>query len=164
MINRIKNSLTWNRLIPIMIICILAVSCKNKKKATDISDTQQVSEEIKEEIEAYEEQEITAEEINPPSPSKAEKISQYFSAIANASSIPEANNNIAEALSMFSSADAVVLIEIYSQSGQVDYDQPTTIKKYLNYLKDQKKNTNKVQDIVYDDNGNVKELVLRKIL
>ncbi|WP_258104576.1 nucleoid-structuring protein H-NS [Marinoscillum sp. MHG1-6] len=146
--------------LPFLLVLLLAVSCKNKKKASDLSDPQQVSQDIESEMKNAD-AEATYEE---PSLSTSEQLSQYFQAIASASSIPEANNNINEALTMFSTSEAVVLIEIYNSNGQVDYDEPTTISRYLNYLKDQKKNMNKVQDIVYDGNGKVKELVLRKYL
>ena len=44
-----------------------------------------------------------------------------------------------------------------------DYDRPTTIEKYLNYLKDRKAYKAEVENIVYDDYGKIKELELRKI-
>jgi hypothetical protein len=162
----IKTFRIWRRFLPVLVILLLGISCKNKKKVSDLSDTQQVAQEISQEIETYEETDTDADKESTPevSRTKSEQISKYFSAISNASSIPEANSNINEALSMFSSSEAVVLIAIYQGEGQVDYDEPTTIAKYLNYLKDQKKNPNRVQDIVFDQNGKVKELVLRKSL
>jgi hypothetical protein len=89
-------------------------------------------------------------------------ISDYFSSIAAATSVSQANKLIVDALKLFSSPDAPVLIIISKSGDQVDYDRPTTIKNYLNYLKDTKNNTNKVDKIINDNNGKIKELELLK--
>ena len=89
-------------------------------------------------------------------------ISEYFGSIATASSVSQANMLIADALKMFSSPEAPVLIIISKQGATVDYDRPTTIKNYLNYLKDTRNNINKVDKIIYDDYGKIKELELIK--
>jgi hypothetical protein len=61
-------------------------------------------------------------------------------------------------MQLFASEETPVLI-IVSRSGDiVDYDRPTTIKKYLNYLKDQKVNRNDIENVVYDANGKITEL------
>ena len=86
----------------------------------------------------------------------------YFSSIANATSVSQANMAIADALKLFSSPDAPVLIIISKEGSTVDYDRPTTIKNYLNYLKDTKNNINTVDKIIYDSNGKIKELELLK--
>lgn len=83
-----------------------------------------------------------------------------FNRIARSNSVDEANAVINEALNSFSSPDAPVLIIIYRQGNQVDYDEPTTISKYLNYLKDQKRNINEIEDLVFDSNGKISEVVL----
>jgi hypothetical protein len=44
-----------------------------------------------------------------------------------------------------------------------DYDRPTTIRRYLEYLKDQKKNMNAVHNIQYDASGKITELELIKL-
>lgn len=90
-------------------------------------------------------------------------LSDYFSSIANASSTSEANMFINDAMGLFSSPDSPVLIIISKSEGIVDYDRPTTIKNYLNYLKDTKNNINKIEKIVYDDRGKIKELELLKM-
>jgi hypothetical protein len=90
------------------------------------------------------------------------ELSGYFNNIANAGSVSQANMLIAEALKLFSSPDAPVLIIISKQGDIVDYDRPTTIKNYLNYLKDTKNNINKVDKVSYDANGKIKELELVK--
>ena len=43
-----------------------------------------------------------------------------------------------------------------------DYDRPTTINQYLEHLKDQKKNINRVHNIEYDTKGKIVELELIK--
>ena len=91
-----------------------------------------------------------------------QRLNQYFDAIAGAGSLTAANRNINEALSLFSTPDALVLIIISKVGGQKDYDRPTSIKKYLEYLKDQKKNINAIDNIVYDNQGKIKELELIK--
>jgi hypothetical protein len=89
-------------------------------------------------------------------------IHDYFATIASATSVSQANMQITEALKLFSTPEAPVLIIISKEAGVVDYDRPTTIKNYLNYLKDTKNNTNKVDKISYDNNGKIKELELLK--
>jgi hypothetical protein len=89
-------------------------------------------------------------------------LSDYFSKISAATSVSQANMLIADALKLFSSPDAPVLIIISKQGNIVDYDRPTTAKNYLNYLKDTKNNINTIDKITYDSNGKIKELELLK--
>lgn len=159
MTTRIKATMNLKWVLPILFACVMVTSCKNKKKATEVSDTAQVQKEIEEEIAAYEEEETPEPTVNLTS---SEQLNKYMNAIAMSSTTTEANNNIREALTMFSSPDAAVLIEIYRGADAIDYDEPTTASKYLNYLKDQKKSPAKVQDIVLDNQGRIKELVLRR--
>ena len=90
------------------------------------------------------------------------KLEQYFNAIANAGSISSANSSISETLTMFASEETPVLIIISQSGGQKDYDRPTTIKAYLNYLKDQKKNINRVSNLQFDASGKITEVELVK--
>ena len=85
-----------------------------------------------------------------------------FNNIAKASSASQANRVINETLDMFESPNVPVLIIIKQNAGFNDYDRPTTIEKYLNYVKDQKKAAEKVFDIKYNDNGKINELELIK--
>ena len=62
----------------------------------------------------------------------------------------------------FTAPDAPVLIIVYRQGSTVDYDKPTTIQRYLNFCKDQKKSMNSVDAIQQDDSGKIKELDLIK--
>lgn len=89
-------------------------------------------------------------------------IDEYFNQVANASSVPEANAKIAEAMKMFSSPDVPVLIIISKVGSEVDYDKPTTIEKYFNYLKDTKNYNNSVHSVKMDSYGQIVSLELLK--
>jgi hypothetical protein len=89
-------------------------------------------------------------------------LGRNFSNIAKAGSVSQANRIINETLGMFESPNVPVLIIIKQNAGFNDYDRPTTIEKYLNYVKDQKKATEKVFQIKYNDNGKINELELIK--
>ena len=89
-------------------------------------------------------------------------LDDYFALIAGAASVDKANQKINEALKLFGSPDTPVLIIISQEGDIVDYDKPTTAKKYLDYLKDQKKNLNEIGNIEYDGNGKIKLLELIK--
>ncbi|MBL6447292.1 nucleoid-structuring protein H-NS [Fulvivirga sp. 29W222] len=152
------------------------IGCKSKKKAGDVTDT--AAEKAKMEQEALEREKQRAEEerrraeeerlrlarekAREEAEAPANKLSTYFNAVANASSATSANQSINEALTMFASPQTPVLIVISEVNGQKDYDRPTTIKEYLNYLKDQKKNINSIGDLQYDSSGKITELELIK--
>ena len=89
-------------------------------------------------------------------------LGRNFNGIANAASASQANRLINETLGMFESPNVPVLIIIKQNQGFNDYDRPTTIEKYLNYVKDQKKTTEKVFEIKYNANGKINELELIK--
>jgi ribosomal protein S8 len=91
------------------------------------------------------------------------KLEDYFNKIANAANEDEANTYIDQSLKMFSSKTANVLIIIAEEGHIKDYDKPTNIYKYLNYLKDTKNNVNKVDEIKWDANNKIKTLILRKV-
>ena len=156
-------------IIPLIALVIGISSCKNQKKLSELSDPQseeQISEEV---IDNNEEPGETLTNENEPEervvvkePTKEAKLNSYFSSISSASSTSSANNSIAEALNIFSSSAAPVLIVIYKANGQPSYDEPTTIEKYLHYLKDTQNIAAKVEEVVYDSNGKIKELVLKK--
>jgi hypothetical protein len=89
-------------------------------------------------------------------------LDDYFNAIASSSgNTTQANRSINEAKSMFASPDVPVLIIINeSTDGTKDYDEPTTILDYMNYLKDQGKNLNDIYEIKTNDRGRITELEL----
>lgn len=158
----------YNTPSPLSLVILLALvfgfsACKNKKKLADMSDTQEIKEQMaQEEMEEEIPEEEPEERVVKKEPSKETKLNNYFSAISSASTTASANSSIQEALTMFSNSEAPVLIVIYKEGGKPSYDEPTTIGKYLNYLKDTKNNKARVEEVVYDTNGKIKELVLRK--
>ncbi len=130
-------------------------ACKSKKKAVTPAPAPAPVEEV-------------VKPTPPPAPTKsaeevaAEKLENYFNAVAAAGNVNSANQSIQETLAMFSNQETPVLIVIHEENGVKDYDEPTTIKKYLDYLKDTKKNLNYISDIRMDGSGKVSELELRR--
>jgi hypothetical protein len=97
-------------------------------------------------------------------PVKAQ-LENAFTTIAAASktgNLTQANSTIQKTLQLFSSDDAPVLIIISREGSMVDYDKPTTIKRYLNFLVDMKASKNDIDAIMTDANGKIKELDLIK--
>lgn len=128
-----------------------------KKRQEEEDAKKRAAEEKLREEEAAREREAR-ERANAPT----NRLHNYFDAIANAGSPASANASISEALAMFSSPDAPVLIVISEEDGKKDYDKPTTIKKYMEYLKDQKKNMNKISNLQFDGSGKITEVELIK--
>jgi hypothetical protein len=170
----------FSGLIVLIIVLSSAFGCKSKKKAMEASAAEKArieqaqaeknrkAEELaKQQAAATEKARIEAEEKlrrenEMKASSPANKLTQYFSAIANAGNTTSANTSINEALTMFASPNTPVLIVISEEGGVKDYDRPTTIKDYLNYLKDQKKSLNAITDMKTDGSGKITELELRK--
>ncbi len=94
--------------------------------------------------------------------SQYQYIDDYFIQIANATDAAAANAKISEAIKMFASPDAPVLIVISESDGETDYDKPTTIQDYLNYLKDTHNYNNKVKEVNLDGYGQITSLELIK--
>lgn len=113
-------------------------------------------------LERRKEEERLAKEREAREKGAYSSINDAFSSIANSRDVSSANLAIREALNQFANENVPVLILI-SKEGEIrDYDEPTTIRKYLEYLKDQKKSPNKVINAAYDSNGKIKELELQK--
>lgn len=155
---------------PITLMVLVAMiigtsSCKSRKNLAQVSDIEEVDpikeKEIIEDIEDRVEEEA---EVRVPEKivTKEQKLNNYFKAISGATTVASANNSINEALNMFSNKEAPVLIVIYNDGANPDYDEPTTIGKYLDYLKDTKSKPAEVEEVVYDQSGRIKELVLKK--
>ena len=89
-------------------------------------------------------------------------LERNLASIANATSVTQANRLINETLQLFSSNSVPVLIIISQAGGFNDYDRPTTIENYLNYVKDQKVNRNSVSDLKFNDAGKITEVELIK--
>lgn len=86
----------------------------------------------------------------------------HFKSVAGAASFAEANQLIANALKMFASEDIPLLIIISQENGMKDYDRPTTIRKYLEYLKDQGRFDKYIENLIVDKNGKITEIELIK--
>jgi hypothetical protein len=119
-----------------------------------------VLEKKKEEERLLREKEARERELRESGPYR--NINLSLDAVANAGDVSVANMKIREAMASFASEDVPVLILISSDGDIKDYDRPTTIKKYLEFIKDQKKSPNKVLNAVFDSNGKIKELELIK--
>ena len=102
------------------------------------------------------------EEENRAKTESKTSISDYFAIIAAAPDAETANEKINEALNLFASPDVPVLIIVYQMGDIIDFDAPTTAEKYLNYIKDQKSVTVRVNNVKYDDNDKITELELIK--
>lgn len=102
------------------------------------------------------------EEENRAKVESKTSLSDYFAIIAAAPDAETANEKINEALNLFASPDVPVLIIVYQMGDIIDFDAPTTAEKYLNYIKDQKSVTVRVNNVKYDDNDKITELELIK--
>ncbi len=176
MIHSIRNSSTLIMLVFVVLLSV--VGCKSKKKAMEAAAAAEKAR-IEQEAAAKKQQEEAAakakaeeerakreaeerERANAKASTPAVRLGEYFAAISNSSNTASANSSINEALALFASPDTPVLIVISESGGQKDYDRPTTIRNYLNYLKDQKKNINAISDVKYDSSGKITELELKK--
>jgi len=177
MMHSIRNSSTLVMLV--FIVLISAFGCKSKKKAMEANAAAEKAR-IEQENAARKQQEEEAaarardeaekakreaeerERANAKASTPATKLGQYFNAISTSTSTASANSSINEALTLFASPDTPVLIVISESGGQKYYDRPTTIKNYLNYLKDQKKNVNAVSNLQFDSSGKITEVELKK--
>ena len=133
-------------------------------KAMNLNDPE--VEELIKKVEAQiakEKEEIKAAEEQAKKDALPENmLRRYFDGIANAKTPVEANSMIQQAISMFASEKATVLIIISKGDNFNDYDKPTNIRDYLNYLKDTRKNLNDVEKIHWDANQKIKTLELIK--
>ena len=115
---------------------------------------------------AQAEQQAEAERLAAEAAAKAQQpkiiLEKNLASIASASSVTQANRIINETLELFSSNTVPVLIIISQAGGFNDYDRPTTIEDYLNYVKDQKVNRNQVSDLKFNDAGKITEVELIK--
>ena len=168
------------RLFVTVLLCglLIVTGCKSKKKALEAqaaekarmeqeaaAKKQKEEEEARRKREEDEKARAAAEEearLKAASATPTAKLDNYFNAIASSGNPSSANSSINEALTMFASGQTPVLIVIAEENGQKDYDKPTTIQDYLNYLKDQKKNLNTITDVKFDGSGKITELELTR--
>jgi len=90
------------------------------------------------------------------------RLLDYFSKIANAGTVDAANEYISQALTLFDNEQVPVLIVISKAEGHKDYDRPTTIRRFLELIKDQKKYVSKFENITFSGQGKITELELLK--
>ncbi|MFT7588009.1 MAG: hypothetical protein ACI959_000215 [Limisphaerales bacterium] len=86
-------------------------------------------------------------------------INTAFANVARTGSHADINST----LELFSSGNVPVLIVISNVGGVKDYDKPTTIKLYLEHLKDTKSIEEQVSQMVYDGNGKIAQVEMVKL-
>lgn len=130
-------------------------------KAQNISDSEiyELIDRVEKKIEAMR---ATGSTENIPLKSQLESAFQSVVEASKSGNASQVNAVIARTLKLFSSDDAPVLIIISREGNIVDYDKPTTIKRYLNFLNDQKVNRNAIDSYQLDTDGKIKELDLIK--
>ena len=174
MIQVIRKSPRFIMLALLVVLMAVGGGCKSKKKAAEAAAAAEKArmeqeaaalkkqqEEDRKRREAEEEAaKRAAAEANKKDPQA--KLEEYFTSISNSSNEASANSSINEALSLFASSDTPVLIVIHESGGQKDYDKPTTIRNYLYYLKDQKKQADKIGNLQFDNSGKITEVELVK--
>ena len=127
-----------------------------------VANAKKVVEDKKAEAERVAEEERLRELEEQTVVQNAPTIEDYFAIIAASPNVETANEKIAEALQLFATPDVPVLIIIYHLGDIIDYDAPTTAEKYLNYIKDQKNVSVRVNNVKYDNNNKITELELIK--
>jgi hypothetical protein len=159
----------------LFVLMICFTGCKSKKKAAEAARAAEERAKIEQESKLRTEEEQKRKDAEEAARRDAEarqnealanapkaKLNQYFQSIASSSNAASANSSINEAMTLFSSPDTPVLIVISEENGQKDYDRPTTIRQYLNYLKDTRSNANSISNLQFDSSGKITEVELRK--
>jgi hypothetical protein len=167
--NAIRNS---SKLVLWILVLMISISgCKSKKKAAEAAAAEKARIEQEAALRKQQEEEAkrkAEEEAQAKHETESKEkapyavLAQYFESISQSDNLNSANTSINEVLTMFASPQTPVLIVISESNGQKDYDRPTTIVSYLNYLKDQKKNINKISNLQFDSSGKITEVELRK--
>lgn len=172
--NVIRNSSRVVMWVLVLMICF--TGCKSKKKAAEAARAAEERARIEQEATLRkEEEEQKRKEAEEAASRDADarqqematnepkaRLNQYFESVARSGNVASSNSSINEALTLFSSPDTPVLIVISEEGGQKDYDRPTTIRQYLNYLKDTKNNSNSISNLQFDNSGKITEVELRK--
>ena len=104
---------------------------------------------------------LDAELITLKKQAELDNINSHFISVAQSSSVAEANLRIQQALTYYASNDVPVflIINLYGNN-QKDYDKPTTINNFLNYLKDTKHYNRQIESIKFDQNHKIIEIEL----
>jgi hypothetical protein len=174
MMNVIRNSSKVVMWVLVLMICF--TGCKSKKKAAEAARAAEERARIEQEAKLRSDEEQKRKEAEEAARREADarqqnetttsepkaRLNEYFQSIATSGNVASSNSSITEALTLFTSPDAPVLIVISEEGGQKDYDRPTTIRQYLNYLKDTKNNSNTITNLLFDNSGKITEVELRK--
>ncbi len=129
-----------------------------------LEKVEQIIKNEKDEIKRLEKEKIRKEqEAQRLEEQKFVKLENLFDAVADNRSMEMSNTRISETLRYFASPDVPVLIIVFMDGDIKDYDRPTTIKKYLEYINDQGRNVNKIHNVQFDANGKITELELIKM-
>ncbi len=124
------------------------------KIALDIAESERLAEE--------ERLKLLEEEKRKKEASKYTEIDKQLKSISTSSTIDAANKKIMLSMDQFASPDVPVLIIISQSGGFNDYDRPTTISKFLHYLKDKQQYKYQVESLKKDTLGKITELELIK--
>jgi hypothetical protein len=154
-----------------VMLLMIGGGCKSKKKAMEaeaaaerarLEQETALKHEREEAARKRQEEERARLEAEAVAREPYKRLDLYFNAISNSGNTAAANSNINEALTLFASPETPVLIVISEEGGRKDYDRPTTIRNYLNYLKDQRTNPNKIGNLQFDSSGKITEVELIK--
>lgn len=126
----------------------------SKKLEMDVAEAERLAEE--ERLRKLE------EEKRQQAAAKYQEIDTQLASISTSSTIDAANQKIMLSMDKFASPDVPVLIIISQAGGFNDYDRPTTISKFLHYLKDKQEYKYQVVNIKKDALGKITELELLK--
>jgi len=96
-----------------------------------------------------------------PLKTQLENSFQGIADAAKAGNTSQVSSLTRNTLQLFTSDDVPVLIIISREGSTVDYDKPTTIKRYLEFIRDQKASRNAVENYKLDG-AKIKELELIK--
>ncbi len=141
-----------------------AIKAENFKEQEILDLISQAEEKIKEQERILEEEKLKELEKE-----KHKEVTEKYSAVVNklksiagSPNYETANRMIKGAMNMFAAPDIPVLIIISKAGGFNDYDKPTTISKFLDYLKDVKSFNYNIESVKYNELGKITELELIK--
>src|SRR5688572_19631125 len=127
MIQTIRNSSKLMIVALMLIVMAMGSGCKSKKKAMEAEaaaerarmEQEAAAQRQREEDERKRKEagELAKRDAESKKQAPSQKLDTYFSAIANSSNVNSANNTISEALSLFATPEAPVLIIISEENG-----------------------------------------------
>ncbi|MDN5216761.1 hypothetical protein QQ020_32120 [Fulvivirgaceae bacterium BMA12] len=102
----------------------------------------------------------TVEDEKDPLVELEDLLTDQFKALANPMPAVDSEDIISETLNYFESNDSPVLIILQKLDGKTFYDRPTTIEKYLYYLKDLKRESHQIEEVNLNTNDKINKLIL----